>query len=68
MRSISWLHFTDLHLGSGSDSWLWPGVKDIVFQDLKQLHDRCGPWDLVLATGDEELTLSVGDVVSVRPV
>ncbi len=52
MRSISWLHFTDLHLGSGSDSWLWPGVKDIVFQDLKQLHDRCGPWDLVLATGD----------------
>ncbi|MCA9689546.1 MAG: AAA-like domain-containing protein [Nannocystaceae bacterium] len=51
-RTISWLHFTDLHLGQGADAWLWPGVKDLVFEDLKQLHDRCGPWDLVLLTGD----------------
>ncbi|MBK8264910.1 MAG: AAA-like domain-containing protein [Nannocystis sp.] len=52
MRSISWLHFTDLHQGQDGQSWLWPGVKDILFEDLERLHDRCGPWDLVLFTGD----------------
>ncbi len=52
MRTFSWLHFTDLHQGQGGQSWLWPGVKDILFEDLARLHDRCGPWDLVLFTGD----------------
>src|SRR4051812_400041 len=52
MRSFSWLHFTDLHQGLESQGWLWPGVRDILFADLEQLHRRCGPWDLVLFSGD----------------
>jgi hypothetical protein len=52
MRSFSWLHLTDLHQGLDAQSWLWPGVKDILFEDLTKLHERCGPWDLVLFTGD----------------
>lgn len=52
MRSFSWLHLTDLHQGLDAQSWLWPGVKDILFEDLTKLHDRCGPWDLVFFTGD----------------
>jgi hypothetical protein len=52
MRSFSWLHFTDLHQGLESQGWLWPGVRDVLFADLEQLHRRCGPWDLVLFSGD----------------
>ena len=52
MRSFSWLHLTDLHQGLDAQSWLWPGVKDILFEDLTRLHERCGPWDLVFFTGD----------------
>ncbi len=49
---FSWLHLTDFHQGMGEQSWIWPGVKQIFFEDLKQLHDKSGPWDLVLFTGD----------------
>ena len=52
MRCFSWLHFTDLHQGMQKQGWLWPGVREIFFEDLKRLHERCGPWDLVLFTGD----------------
>lgn len=52
MRSFSWLHFTDLHQGLESQGWLWPGVRDALFADLEKLHERCGPWDLVLFSGD----------------
>jgi predicted MPP superfamily phosphohydrolase len=51
-RSFSWLHLTDLHQGMREQHWLWPGVREIFFADLKRLHDKCGPWDLVLFTGD----------------
>jgi Calcineurin-like phosphoesterase len=50
--SFNWLHLTDLHRGMKGQDSLWPGVKQIFFQDLKRLHDKCGPWDLVLFTGD----------------
>ncbi|MBD2457077.1 metallophosphoesterase [Nostoc sp. FACHB-87] len=50
--SFSWLHLTDLHQGMREQHWLWPGVREIFFADLKRLHDKCGPWDLVLFTGD----------------
>ncbi|MCP4701363.1 MAG: hypothetical protein GY862_31585 [Gammaproteobacteria bacterium] len=49
---FSWLHLTDFHQGMDKQSWLWPGVKARFFDDLKRLHDKCGPWDLVLFTGD----------------
>ncbi len=51
MSSFSWLHLTDLHQGM-KKHWLWPGVREMFFDDLKRLHDKCGPWDLVLFTGD----------------
>ena len=50
--SFSWLHLTDFHQGMRDQDWLWPGVKEIFFEDLKRLHDKSGSWDLVLFTGD----------------
>ncbi len=50
--SFNWLHLTDLHRGMKEQRWLWPGMKEIFFADLQRLHDKCGPWDLVLFTGD----------------
>ncbi|MCY1057594.1 metallophosphoesterase [Nannocystis sp. SCPEA4] len=50
--SIGWLHLTDLHAGMQGTRWLWPNVLATVFDDLARLHDQCGPWDLVLFTGD----------------
>ncbi len=52
MTSFNWLHLTDLHQGIKEEDWLWPGVKDIFFEDLQRLHEKSGPWDLVLFTGD----------------
>jgi len=52
MRSFGWLHFTDLHQGLDAQGWLWPGVREILFADLEKLHERCGPWDFVLFSGD----------------
>ncbi|MFB2891679.1 metallophosphoesterase [Aerosakkonemataceae cyanobacterium BLCC-F50] len=51
-NSFSWLHLTDFHQGMKDQDWLWPGVKEIFFEDLKRLHDKSGPWDLVVFTGD----------------
>jgi predicted MPP superfamily phosphohydrolase len=52
MSSIGWLHLSDLHRGLDSQDWLWDNVEDLVFSDLKELSHHCGPWDLVLFTGD----------------
>jgi predicted MPP superfamily phosphohydrolase len=49
---LSWLHFSDLHCGESGQKPLWPNVRDALFNDLKWLVDRCGPWDLVFFTGD----------------
>jgi len=50
--SVGWLHLTDLHQGMQGTRGLWPNVMSLVFDDLAKLHDLCGPWDLVLFTGD----------------
>lgn len=52
MTTIGWLHLTDLHLGLKGQRWRLPGVQAHFFNDLKYLHDKCGPWDLVLFSGD----------------
>ena len=52
MTTFSWLHLTDLHLGMDEQLPLLPTIKDRFFEDLKILHDKCGPWDFVLFTGD----------------
>ncbi|MBN1612750.1 MAG: metallophosphoesterase [Polyangiaceae bacterium] len=53
MVRINWLHLSDLHQGLDSaETRLWPSIHDALYEDLKQLHRKCGPWDLVLFTGD----------------
>ena len=36
----------------GQQGYLWPNVEDAVFEDLGRLHERTGPWDAILFTGD----------------
>ncbi|MCP4702861.1 MAG: metallophosphoesterase, partial [Gammaproteobacteria bacterium] len=50
--SFKWLHLTDLHRGMAEEGWLWPNIQERFFEDLRGLHEKCGPWDLVLFTGD----------------
>lgn len=52
MAAINWLQLTDLHQGMPGQRWLWPAIKDAFFDDLGKLHEKSGPWDLVLFTGD----------------
>ena len=52
MNAFNWLHLTDLHFGLGGQAPLWPNVRDVFFDDLSRIHDRSGPWDAVLFTGD----------------
>lgn len=60
-NSFGWLHLTDLHCGLGPDQWLWPNVREELFDDLAGLHERSGPWSLVLFTGDLTQRGSAGD-------
>ncbi len=50
--SFGWLWLTDLHLGQSSQKWLWPTHRQEFFDDLERIHNECGPWDMVLFTGD----------------
>ncbi|MDY7230604.1 metallophosphoesterase [Hyalangium rubrum] len=52
MSVLRWLHLSDFHQGMPGHGWLWPNVREPFFKDLERLHARCGPWDLVLFTGD----------------
>ncbi len=52
MSRLSWLHLTDLHRGLADQDHLWPGVENDFYDDIEALHRQCGPWDLVLFTGD----------------
>lgn len=53
MTSFSWLHLTDFHCGMQQQNWLWPRMREKFLQeDLPRLHDKSGPWDLVIFTGD----------------
>ncbi|WP_437939732.1 AAA-like domain-containing protein [Sorangium sp. So ce341] len=52
MTTFRWLHLTDLHQGMSAQQWLLPQVVDDFYRDLTSLHRKCGPWDLVLFTGD----------------
>lgn len=72
--SIGWLHLTDLHQGLNPQRHLWPNVRARFYDDLEQLHRTCGPWDIVLFTGDltqkglpaefEALTATLSDLLS----
>ncbi len=52
MGSIGFLHISDLHQGMEPLGSLWPNVQEQLFLDLERLHQKCGPWDVVLFTGD----------------
>jgi predicted MPP superfamily phosphohydrolase len=52
MSKFSWLHLSDLHCGMRGQKHLWPNIQEKFFEDLQKLHDVCGPWDVVLFTGD----------------
>jgi hypothetical protein len=52
MKSFNWLHLTDLHFGLKGQESLWPNVREVFWNDLKTLHEKSGPWDAVLFTGD----------------
>ncbi len=50
--TFSWLHLTDLHFGLAGQESRWPNLRKSFFEDLADLHKRCGPWDVVFFTGD----------------
>nr|VFK29512.1 MAG: Calcineurin-like phosphoesterase [Candidatus Kentron sp. MB] len=53
MTTFSWLHLTDLHYGASKNQWMWTEeTKTGFYQDIQRLHKVCGPWDLILFTGD----------------
>src|SRR5712672_4264401 len=51
-KSLSWIHLSDLHMGLTAQGWLWPMVKSELHADLGRMHEKSGPLDLVLFTGD----------------
>lgn len=61
MTSFRWLHLTDLHWGMKQQRWLWPKMKQKFFEDIEDLHEVSGPWDLVLFTGDITYKGSAGE-------
>jgi predicted MPP superfamily phosphohydrolase len=53
MTTLTILHLTDLHRGLGGYAKvIYPNVEQILLEDLKRMHERTGPWDLVCFTGD----------------
>ena len=53
MTALTILHLTDLHRGLGGYAKvIYPNVEQILLEDLKRMHERTGPWDLVCFTGD----------------
>lgn len=43
LASFGWLHFTDLYEGQDVRHGRWPAVREVLFQDLRELHATCGP-------------------------
>lgn len=50
--AIKLLHLSDLHFGLSQQEWMWPTFRTQFFDDLRKLHGRAGPWDLVVFSGD----------------
>lgn len=49
---LSWLHLTDLHVGMANQDWLWPRLKQLLYDDLSEIHSVTGDIDLVIFSGD----------------
>ncbi len=51
-RVFTWLHLSDLHVGQSGQTWLWPTVKNALFNDLRSLVTKTGAIDLIIFSGD----------------
>lgn len=51
-NGFSWMHFSDLHLGSKAQSRMVPRYKTILLEDIKRILGRVGGADAILFTGD----------------
>lgn len=47
-----WINLTDIHVGMSDQNWLWPNLKHELFDDLKRLVAKNGPFDAVIFSGD----------------
>jgi small GTP-binding protein len=52
VAKINWLHLSDLQIGASGSGWLQAEVREEFERDLRKLHERSGPWHLVLISGD----------------
>jgi hypothetical protein len=52
MSNMNWLHLSDLHTGMAAQEWLWPRFEKDLLEDLSRVHDKSGPWQFILFTGD----------------
>jgi 3',5'-cyclic AMP phosphodiesterase CpdA len=51
-KNFTWLHITDLHVGMQHQNWLWPTLKNQLFDDLAQMTNVTGAIDTVIFSGD----------------
>lgn len=52
-KSLSWLHFSDLHWGMGGFRDRIDNVHEALVEDIEKLRGKCGGgWDVVFFTGD----------------
>jgi hypothetical protein len=51
-QQFNWLHLSDLHYGQPEQGHSLSSLRQTLFDDLKRIHDRCGPWDAIFFTGD----------------
>lgn len=68
MTRLSWLHLSDLHRGLADHDHLWQDVENDFYDDLERLHRECGPWDLVLFTGDLTQRGTPGEFASLNTI
>jgi predicted MPP superfamily phosphohydrolase len=52
IKSLKVLHLSDLHLGMGDMELYWSNLNGAFKDDLTLMHQKVGPWDLVLFSGD----------------
>ncbi|SDL56659.1 Calcineurin-like phosphoesterase [Maridesulfovibrio ferrireducens] len=52
MKNISWLHFSDLHIGCPKNEGSWSFIKADLYRDIEQVYDLSGKIDFVLFSGD----------------
>jgi len=52
LARFSWLHFSDLDLGPSGSLLLDPRFREAFERDLRKVHERTGPWDVVFLSGN----------------